>query len=61
MQYLEKHRHKGEIPTGLLFIDDDLPDMHTIAGTAKKPLRDYEYSELTPGSAALEKLQRSMR
>jgi 2-oxoglutarate ferredoxin oxidoreductase subunit beta len=61
LRYLEKHRNKGEIPTGLLFIDDDLPDMHTIAGTAKKPLRDFAYSELTPGSAALEKLQRSMR
>jgi 2-oxoglutarate ferredoxin oxidoreductase subunit beta len=61
LRYLEKHRNKGEIPTGLLFIDDNLPDMHTIAGTAKKPLRDYDYAELTPGSAALEKLQRSMR
>lgn len=61
LRYLERHRQRGAIPTGLLFIDEALPDMHTIAETAKKPLRDYDYADLTPGSAALEKLQRSMR
>jgi len=61
LSYLEKHRSLGEVPTGLLFIDESLPDMHTIAGTAKTPLRDIAMAELIPGSAALEQLQRQMR
>jgi hypothetical protein len=35
--------------------------MHAIAGTARKPLKAFSYEELNPGSAALQKLQRSMR
>ena len=61
LRYLEKHRALGEIPTGLMFIDEEWPEMHAISGTAKKPLRDFKYSELNPGSAALEKLQRNLR
>ena len=59
--YLERHRGRGEIPTGLLFIDENWPEMHAIAGTAKKPLKNFDYEQLNPGSAALAKLQQSMR
>ena len=51
--YLERHRGRGEIPTGLLFIDENWPEMHAIAGTAKKPLKNFDYEQLNPGSAAL--------
>lgn len=61
LSYLEKLRSLGEISTGLLFIDESLSDMHTIAGTAKTPLRDIALAELILGSAALAKLQRHMR
>lgn len=61
LRYLEKHRGRGEIPTGLLFIDENWPEMHSIAGTASKPLKAFTFEELNPGSDALEKLQRSMR
>jgi len=59
--YLEKHRDLGEIPTGLLFIDEDWPEMHAIYGTAAKPLKAFTFEELNPGREALEKLQREMR
>ncbi len=61
LRYLEQTRDRGEIPTGLMFIDEDWPEMHTISGTAKKPLKEFAYDELNPGSEALAKLQRSMR
>ncbi len=61
LRYLEKHRDLGAIPTGLLFIDEDWPEMHMIAGTSKKPLKAFAFEELSPGRAALEKLQSSMR
>jgi 2-oxoglutarate ferredoxin oxidoreductase subunit beta len=61
LRYLEKNRNEGKIPTGLLFVDAAWPDMHAIAGTARKPLKAFSYEELNPGSAALQKLQRSMR
>jgi len=61
LRYLEKHRDLGEIPTGLLYIDEDWPDMHAIAGTAARPLKDFGFEELNPGRAALEELQKSMR
>jgi len=61
LRYLEKHRGRGEIPTGLLFIDEEWPEMHSIAGTARKPLKDFAFEELNPGREALEKLQRTMR
>jgi hypothetical protein len=35
--------------------------MHEIAGTAKKPLKQFSFEELSPGREALEKLQRRMR
>jgi 2-oxoglutarate/2-oxoacid ferredoxin oxidoreductase subunit beta len=59
--YLEKHRDQGEIPTGLLFIDEDWPEMHSIYGTATKPLKAFTFEELNPGREALKKLQHSMR
>ncbi len=59
--YLEQHRGRGEIPTGLLFIDENWPEMHSISGTAKKPLKEFTFEELNPGRAALQKLQRGMR
>ena len=61
LRYLEKHRDLGEIPTGLLYIDENLPEMHDISGTAKKPLKAFSFEELNPGRAALDKLQSKMR
>ena len=47
--------------TGLLFINEDLPDLHGMFNTAKTPLKDFKYRDLNPGSAALTKLQQGMK
>ena len=52
---------KDEILTGLLYINEDLPDMHARKNTGPRPLNQIPYSELNPGAAKLKDLQRSFR
>ena len=61
LKYLEDHRARGQIVTGLLYLDPDLPDFHAVAGTSKRPLTSISQDELNPGAEALDKLQKSMR
>jgi 2-oxoglutarate ferredoxin oxidoreductase subunit beta len=57
--YLYGKQSSGEIPVGLLFIDENGDDMHKAAKTIDRPLAQIPFEELCPGSAALEKLQRA--
>lgn len=50
-----------EIPTGLLYLDDSLPDMHATNGLPERPLNRVPHDELCPGSAALPKLMARYR
>jgi 2-oxoglutarate ferredoxin oxidoreductase subunit beta len=61
LRYLEQQRARGEVVTGLLYINAELPDMHRIYGTSKTPMKDLKFEDLNPGSEALEKLQNRMR
>ena len=61
LAYLEKQRAKGLVVTGLLFLDERLPEMHTISRTTKKPLKELPFDVLNPGSAALARLQQRLR
>ena len=61
LAYLEKHRGRGEIVTGLLFIDQNVPDMHAQSRTVGTSLKALDYENLNPGSAALTKLQQGMK
>ncbi|MGK7297277.1 MAG: 2-oxoacid:ferredoxin oxidoreductase subunit beta [Candidatus Wenzhouxiangella sp. M2_3B_020] len=61
LDYLQTHRARNEIVTGLLFIDDKLPTLHDILGTATAPLARLDPAELNPGSEALAELQRALR
>jgi 2-oxoglutarate ferredoxin oxidoreductase subunit beta len=51
----------GEVPTGLLYIDESAPEMHAVNGTVDKPLVDLPFEALCPGSSALEELQKEFR
>ena len=59
--YLHEHQKKGEIVTGLLYIDEDQREMHDISHTVSEALRDLRYSELCPGSTVLEDIQNLYR
>ena len=58
---VERHRSKGEVPTGLFFVDTKSRDMHDISGTTDVPLSQLPFEKLCPGSAALDELQKSFR
>ena len=59
--YLEDCTSRGEIVTGLLFIDDTQGDMHDIAHTVDEPLTELDYEALCPGANALQELQESFK
>ena len=61
MRYLEAHSSRGEVVTGVLYINEDMPLVHDIAGTTATPLTDLPYERLSPGSEALNRLQKRMR
>jgi len=61
LEYLESARARQEIVTGLLYLNENLPSFHQIAGTAEKPLTKLSYDELHPGPDALAELQRQLR
>jgi 2-oxoglutarate ferredoxin oxidoreductase subunit beta len=59
--YLQEHQARGEIPTGLLYLDDQTRDMHETNGTVDTPLSELPFEQLCPGSAVLEQFQRGYR
>ena len=52
---------RGEVATGLLYLDDSGQDMHDVNKTVSRPLVDIPYEELCPGSAALDELMTEYR
>lgn len=61
LNFLTNSQARGEILTGLLYVDPDPEDMHSHLDTADQPLNTLSDTELCPGSAALEKLNASLR
>lgn len=61
MNYLQEHQAKGEVVTGLLFVDPDPEDLHAYSNTVPVPLNTLGADELCPKSAALEKINASLR
>lgn len=61
MNFLETRKARGEIVTGLLYVDPDAEDMHGYLETHDKPFNTMTDDELVPGAAALAKLNASLR
>ena len=60
-QYLQDQQLQGVIPTGLLYLNKSVPDMHEMNNTSDTPLVQVPFESLCPGSAALEKLMEDFR
>ena len=58
---LRKRYAKGQVVTGLLHIDDQDADLHSLLGTTSQPLNAVPMSSLCPGNAELAKINKSMR
>jgi 2-oxoglutarate ferredoxin oxidoreductase subunit beta len=61
MSFLQQHAAKGQIVTGLLYVEREAHDLHAHLNTIDAPLNSLSEKELCPGSAALEKINASLR
>src|SRR3979490_3114783 len=61
MSFLQQHAAKGQIVTGLLYVDSEPEDLHHNFNTVDAPLNSLSEKDLCPGSAALDKINASLR
>ena len=59
--FLQHHAAKGQIVTGLLYIEKESEDLHTHLHTVDAPLNTLSEKELCPGQAALDKFNAGLR
>ena len=59
--FLHHHAAKGQIVTGLLYLEREPADLHGHLNTVQAPLNTLSERELCPGSAALEKINAALR
>ena len=59
--YLLQQQSKGEILTGVLFVDEAVSDLHEMSNTTETPLSQVPFEKLCPGAAALDQLQEEFR
>ena len=59
--YLSRRQGKGEVVTGLLFVQEGGADMHELSRLGETPLSALQHERLCPGSNALAELQDRLR
>jgi 2-oxoglutarate ferredoxin oxidoreductase subunit beta len=59
--HLQSHQARGEIVTGLLYVEPDAHDLHDHLATVATPLNQLGDAELTPGPEALAAINESLR
>jgi len=61
MTFVQHHAAKGQVVTGLLYVEPESEDLHGHLNTVDAPLNALGEKELCPGSAALDKINASLR
>ncbi len=61
MSYMQEHQSRGEVVTGLLYVDPLATDLHMALNTTVKPLNTLTAEQLCPGSKALDKINAALR
>lgn len=61
MAYLSEQESRGEIVTGLLFLDESVPDLHELNQSAATPMTRLPFEKLCPGAAELALFQEEFR
>jgi len=61
MNYVAEHAAKGEVVTGLLYLDSDPEDLHAHLNTVETPFNKLSEKELCPGAGMLEKINAALR
>jgi 2-oxoglutarate ferredoxin oxidoreductase subunit beta len=61
MGYMLQQQSRGEVVTGLLYVDPLATDLHAALNTSSRPLNALDAPQLCPGAQALQKLNASLR
>ena len=61
MNFLQTHAARGQIVTGLLYVEYQAEDLHHHIDTVQTPLNQLSDQELCPGAATLETINASLR
>jgi 2-oxoglutarate ferredoxin oxidoreductase subunit beta len=61
MNFLQAHAAKGQIVTGLLYVDPEADDLHAHFDTVPTPLNQLGEAELCPGAGTLDTINASLR
>jgi 2-oxoglutarate/2-oxoacid ferredoxin oxidoreductase subunit beta len=59
--YVQQHHAKGEVVTGLLYVDPEPTDLHHHLGTVDVALNRLGVEELSPGREVLERINGGLR
>jgi 2-oxoglutarate/2-oxoacid ferredoxin oxidoreductase subunit beta len=59
--FLQHHASKGQIVTGLLYVDKDAEDLHAHLRTIDQPLNELSEHQLCPGQPVLDKINAGLR
>ena len=59
--YLQERQRRGEVVTGLLYLDESVDDLHEMNNTSEVPLARLPYERLCPGGDELTRLQEGFR
>jgi 2-oxoglutarate/2-oxoacid ferredoxin oxidoreductase subunit beta len=61
MNLIQQRQARGEVVTGLLYVDPGADDLHGHLKTVAQPLNTLEAGELNPGAAVLARINASLR
>src|SRR3546814_17931430 len=61
MNLIQQRHARGEVATGLLYVDAEAGDLHGHLNTADVPPNSLGVEEMGPGSAVLERIHASLR
>jgi len=61
LEYVAHHAAKGEVVTGLLYLDTNSEDLHAHLNTVETPFNKLGETELCPGAGMLEKINAALR
>lgn len=61
MAFMQQHQARGEVLTGLLYVDPLATDLHTALNTSDKPLNSLDAAQLCPGAGVLDRINASLR
>ncbi len=61
MAQVQAMQARGEVVTGLLYVESDAADLHEALNTSLQPLNSLDETTLCPGAAVLDKINASLR